>query len=125
MKDFAADPWVALKFGENTGDGGGEGFGNDFGKVNEEDDAGVVSLSKHAHHDRACFGEVEAGEDFWRFFFDLVLEPVSFEELTAKGQGRDVGLERKKVEGKFQLTRGGGKRGNERGGRGLHGSIMA
>ena len=54
-----------------------------------------------------------------------MLEPVGFEELTAKGQGRDVGLERKKVEGKFHLTRGGGKRGNERGGRGLHGGIMA
>ena len=63
-KDFAADPWVALEFGENTGDGCGEGFGNDFGKVNEEDDASVVSLSKHAHDDQACFGEVEAGEDF-------------------------------------------------------------
>ena len=46
---------------------------------------------------------------------------MGFEELTAKGQGRDVGLERKKVEGKFQLTRGGCKRGNKRGGRGLHG----
>ena len=63
-KDFAADPWVALEFGENTGDGCGEGFGNDFGKVNEENDASVVSLSKHAHVDQACFGEVEAGEDF-------------------------------------------------------------
>ena len=50
---------------------------------------------------------------------------MGFEELTAKGQGRDVGLERKKVEGKFQLTRGGCKRGNKRGGRGLHGGIMA
>ena len=48
---------------------------------------------------------------------------MGFEELTAKGQGRDVGLEGKKVEGKFQLTRGGGKRGNERGGRGLHGGF--
>ena len=48
---------------------------------------------------------------------------MGFEELTAKSQGRDVGLERKKVEGKFQLTRGGGKRGNERSGRGLHGGF--
>ena len=34
---------------------------------------------------------------------------MGFEELTAKGQGRDVGLERNKVEGKFQLTRGGAR----------------